>query len=125
MSRRPATTTPTVTLADLVATVRSWCEATDPAGLAGVDAADAAEQVAGAIRRLQVTQVALAARAKVANSFSGRFPTAAAWQAHINGCSQSEAKRALDTVERLEACPEVAAALAACELSIQEAGLVT
>jgi hypothetical protein len=125
MSRRPTTTAPRVTLRELVVMVGSWCDATDPACLLGADAADAAEQVAMAVRRLQVKQVALAARAESCNSFSGRFPTAAAWQAHINGCSQSEAKRGLDTVERLDACPEVAAALEAGEISVHEAEVVS
>jgi len=112
-------------LAEIQRAVGSWCEATDPALLSGADAAAAAEQLAGLVRRLSTTQATLAARAAECRAFSRRFASGEAWLAGLNGTSQTQAKRALDTVKRLADCPTAKAAFEAGQLSVDEADMVT
>ena len=83
----------------------AWCDGLDVSVLSGVDAAAGAERLAVVIRRCQAAQLVLAGRADECNAYATRARSAADWLARQNGTSMTQAKRALETAKRLEACP--------------------
>ncbi len=114
-----------VDLAAVERIVAAWCDGLDASVSSGVDAAAGAERLAVVIRRCQAAQLVLAGRADECNAYAARARSAADWLARQNGTSMTQAKRALETAKRLDACPATRDALVAGDISTDEAEAVT
>ena len=114
-----------VDLAAVERVVAAWCEGLDASVLTGADAAAGAERLAVVIRRCQAAQLVLAGRAEACNAYAARARSAADWLARQNGTTAGQAKRALQTAKRLDACPATRDALVAGEISTDEADAVS
>ena len=107
------------------AVVGAWCDQVDPALLTGAQAAEASERLAVLGRRLAAKQAQMAQRAAECNAYNRRARSPEEWLAKQNGTSRAEARRTLDTVKRMKACPVAAEAFDQGNLSLAEADAVS
>ncbi|HEX6597343.1 MAG TPA: DUF222 domain-containing protein [Acidimicrobiales bacterium] len=106
--------------------LRTALAAFDPATLTGEDAATVAEALAATEKACAVARARTAARAAECHSHERRgFADAAEWLARLSGCTRGDAKAALDTASTVSAGTPVGAALAAGELSIAQAAVIS
>ncbi len=114
-----------VDLGALERVAEAWCGALEPAIVSGADAASAVERLAVVVRKLEAAKVLLANRAEECNAYRARAQSGPDWYAAVNGISKTQAKRALDTAKRLEACPATRSAFANGDISTDEADAVS
>jgi hypothetical protein len=99
----------------------------DPACLEGRDAARLAEAAAEGAKLLDAATAILAKRAADTNAWrrTSRAATAEQWLAGMSGCTESAARDALVTAQRLEELPATAEKVRSGELSLAQASQVT
>jgi hypothetical protein len=98
----------------------------DPCQLSGIDCAAVVESLARTEKRCAALRVLAAARAAQCDAHKDRgYSNPARWLADTSGITTGEAKTALDTANRLDACPLTKEALLAGGLSLTQAGEIT
>lgn len=108
------------------AALRTALAGFDPAVLRGADCARVAEDLATTEKACRTVRLLTAARAVDAGAhLSAGFRDGAAWLARQSGVTGQQAKRDLETADRLEDCPETRAALLAGEISVDQAAEIT
>ena len=98
----------------------------DPSLVSGDDAADVVERLAVTEKACASMRARAALWAAECRAHEGRgFADASDWLARVAGTSVSEARSAMATVAAAEGCPATSAALAAGELSLAQAQVIT
>ena len=113
-------------LEEIAETMEQAVRGLDPARLLGRDAARLTD-AAARIERLGATAKAmLAKRAEETGAWQGgRAVSVEQWLADASGCSEGQAREALDTAGRLDALPATAEKVRAGILSMAQAAHVT
>lgn len=116
-------------MAGIVALVDRLCAALatfDPAVWSGSDCADLAERLARAAKSCESASARAAARAVNWGAHRSRpDATAQDWLARVRGSTAGSARAGLETVARLEDCPATRDALAAGEVSLAQAAVIS
>src|SRR5690242_7520826 len=113
------------TLVEQAATLRAALAGFDPALLSGQDAATLAHALALTEKACAMAKARAGARAAECRSHQREgFADAAEWLARMSGSSRSEAQAALETAAAVGADTPMGSALAAGELSLEQAELI-
>ncbi len=98
----------------------------DPAAWSGSDCADLAERLARGAKSCEAASIRAAARAVTCGAHRSRpDATAQDWLARVSGSTAGAARAALETVARLEDCPTTRDAVAAGEVSLAQAAVIS
>ena len=113
-------------LLDLARTVRELATGFDAALVSGEVAVAVVEELAATEKACAAARARAAVRAAECRGHERRgFADAADWLARVAGSTRGEARSALSTTAAAEGCPVTKAALAAGELSLHQAQVIT
>lgn len=108
------------------AALRAALGAFDPRLLSGPDCARVAEELAATEKACEAVRVLTASRAVDSGAhLNFGFRDGAAWLARQSGITSQQARRDLETADRLEDCPRTLDALRAGEISMAQAAEIT